>query len=321
MTIGGEYLHRALQQKLVKVLLTKRKKLQFENGTLIPTIPDLELGAREVVQDQISEHGEAALMSNEASDIPLVEISASENNYRVVKAMAAFSISYDEEATATMALKNGITYDVRGLKQATATRVIGERLNNFAAYGSPNLGATGLVNDSNVTLIDSSFDPYDASSTAENIADFILEELTAIASSTNNVEDPTDLIVSTDFWGLCRRKRIEWTGVSVLDFIKERVNDSEVPNGIQNIYPRPELLSASLEGNGVQSTGTNKDRFILYPRSEETVERHNRLTEMLPFDFTEVRNGRRIYPMQGCSTETIIKYPGAFRYVDSPKKS
>ncbi|MEM9214069.1 MAG: major capsid family protein [Cyanobacteria bacterium P01_F01_bin.150] len=321
MTIGGEYLHRALQQKLPKVLMAKRKKLLFENGVLIPTDPSLVPGAREVVQDQISEHGEAALMSTDASDIPLVEITASENNYRVAKAMAGFSISYDEEQAAAIAATNGVTYNVRNTKQTTAARVIGERLNDFAAYGSTNLNVTGLVNDGNVTLTDSSFDPYDANSSAEDIADFILEELTAIATATNNVEDPTDLIVDTEFWGLIRRRTMKDSATPVLDFIKARLEESEVPNGIQNIYPRPELLSTNLEAKGVQSAGTNKSRFVLYARDEELVCRYNRITEMLPFEFTEVRNGRRLYLMQGCSTETIVKYPGSMRYVDAPKKS
>lgn len=321
MSVGGEYLHRSLQQKLPKVLMQRRKKLLFENGVLIPTHTDLKPGAKEVVQDQIEEYGEAKLMSSEASDIPLVEITASENNYRVFKAMAGFGYSYDEEAAAAMARANNVRYDVRTIKMTTAARVIAERLNNLAAYGSTAVGVTGLVNNANVTLTDSSFDPYDANSTAEDIADFILEEVTEIAVASNNVEDPTDLLVSTRFWGLCRRLTMKDSAVTVLDFIRERLEDSDVPNGIKNIYPRPELLSEKLEAAGVQSSGTNKDRFVLYPRDEVVLERHIRITEMLPFDFTEVRNGRRIYPMRGCSTETIINYPGAIRYVDSPKKA
>lgn len=321
MPIGGAYLHRALQQRLTQVLRRRLRNLHFEDGSLIPTVPDLEPGAREIVQDQVLEYGEAKLTAADADDVPLIEVSTSENTFRVVMAVAGFSISFQEERAMSLAAKNGRNYQIRDTKMSGARRVIAERINKVAAYGDTALNFTGMINDADVTLTNSSFDPFASTTTAQDLADFVLEELENVATDSNNVEFPTDLLTSTEFMFLLKRRQMPDSGIPVLDYIIDVQNERNNPSGIKRLRGLQELRSANLEASGVQSSGTNKDRFVLYPLDPEVLERHNEITQLMPEDYVQVKGTRKLYPMFGCTSQSILNFPGAFRYVDHAKKA
>lgn len=317
-TVGGSYLYRSLQQALPGVLKKRYRKLMFEDGSVVPTMPDLQVGARELIRDRISEYGEAAILGADAGDIPVVEVSVDEDSYRVVMIVGSFSFSFSDEMAAQQATRNGVSYNVRTARMEAASRVIAEKVNAFAAFGDSKLSITGFVNNANVTLNNSSFDPYASTTTADDLADFILEEMESIATSTNNVEFPTDLLVPVAFYYKLTRTRIPDTSMNVLQYIMNVQGDRSVA-AIQRIRALPELASATLEANGVQATSTNKDRFILYPLDDSVVSRHNKPTGMVPEDYVH-RKGLIInYPMYQLTSQTMIEFPGALRYTDVTK--
>ncbi|NEZ65526.1 DUF2184 domain-containing protein [Leptolyngbyaceae cyanobacterium CCMR0082] len=326
MPTGGTFLYRSLQQRLAKVIGRRLKTLHFHNGDLIPNFADLTPGVRTVIQEEVLDYGEAGLMAPEAADIPLVAVEAQDAEYRVVYPMAGFSYSFQESLTQQAAESDPyITrINTRRSKMQGARRVIEERCNDVAAYGESGLGFTGLLNNANVTLNDSTFDPFDAASTPDQIIEWFLNEVGGVAVDTNNVEHPTVALVSTELDNLFDRKRLPDAPETIKSFIlrTQRERSQRVPGGIQDIIGIQECRSSRLEAKGVHSAGNNKDRIALYDMDPENLERHIMpgLMDMFPEDWVETRGGRKIYPMYSCVSETIIPFPGAIRYLDHPKK-
>ncbi len=97
MTTGGNLLYRALEQNMPGVLSRRYRDLPFENGKVVPTKPDLKPGAAEVVRDTIDEVGDADIISDGAFDIPIVDVSAGEDRYKVFMFASAFSYTFAQE--------------------------------------------------------------------------------------------------------------------------------------------------------------------------------------------------------------------------------
>lgn len=318
MPTGGNYLYRALEQKLPEVLERRLRVLPAEE--MIPTTFDLDAGAYEVVQDQVETFGEAQLMSGDADAIPLVETKVSENRYRAYMAVSGVPYGLQEEAQAALASRNGISYNIRETKINAAFRVIDERLNNVAMYGA--MGSTGLVNNASVTATDSSFDPFNASTSAADLADFFLEEVGNVIETSNTVEYPSVAGVSVQlFTRLDRLTMGDSADTTVLDFILRQSNERRRRVKLEDIIPLPELGAAKLEANGVLAGGTDKDRIVIYPRDPEVLSRHAKSPELAPEDYARVVGMRKVYPVYGCGSATILNYPGAFRYVDHAKSA
>lgn len=327
MPTGGSRLYRTLQQRLNRVLRRRLRTLHFHNGDLVPNFADLRPGIRTIIQEQVLEYGEAGLMAPEAADIPLTAVEASENEYRVVYPMAGFSYSYQETLTQQASESDPYTSRVntRRSKMEGARRVIEERCNDVAAFGESGLGFTGLMNNVSVTLNDSSFDPFDAATTADEIIEWFLDEVGDVAVDTNNVEHPTVALVSTELDVLLDRFRIPDANETIKSFIlrTQRERSQRVPGGIQDIIGVQECRSSKLEAKGVHAGGNNKDRVVLYDLDPENLERHIMpgLMDMFPEEWVETRGGRKIYPMYSCVSETIINFPGSIRYLDHAKKA
>lgn len=327
MPTGGTALYRSLQQKLAKLVTRRLRTLHFHNGDLIPNRAELTPGVRTLIQEEVLDYGTAGLMAPEAADIPLVAVEAQEAEYRVVYPMAGFSYSLQEQMTqqAAESTPYETRINTRRSKMSGARRVIEERCNDVAAFGEATLGFTGLLNNANVTLNNSSFDPWDAGTTALAIVEWFLDDVGQVAVSTNNVEHPSVALVSTEFDVLLDRTVLPNTNETIKSFIlkTQRERSQRVPGGIQDIIGLQECRSSTLEAKGVHAGGNDKDRIVLYDMDPENLERYIMpgLIDMFPEDWVETRGGKKIYPMYSCVSETVIPFPGAIRYLDHAKKA
>lgn len=325
MPTGGVSLYRQLQQRLPKVLKRRLRTVHFHNGDLIPNFTDLQPGMRTLIQEQVLEFGEAKLMAPEAQDIPLVEVQASESEYRVVMPVAGFSVSFAETLAQQAMATNSYSTQIesRRTKMDGARRVIEERCNSFAAFGDLGLGITGMLNNADVVLNNSSFDPFSSSTTADDLVDWFLGEVGDIVADTNNVEHPSLACVSTELSNLMERRRMPDSSDTVKSFIlrTQKERSQRVPGGITDIIGLQECRSSNLEKNGVQASNTNKDRIVLYSIDPENLERHimSGLINMFPEDWVVNRGTRKVYPMYSCVSQTMINFPGSMRYLDHAK--
>ncbi len=309
MATGGTYLSRKLEQLLPNVKTKRYRQLKFENGSVVPTMADLEAGAAEVVSTTMDEVGTADIVAGDAFDIPIVDISANEDRYKIFMIAAAFSYTFDEERRAE---KGNLTITDR--KMMVARRSIAERHNRIAAYGDTRVNVTGFLNNSKVGLNNSSFNPNTA--TADEIAEFFVDEIKAVHTGSNNVEMPTTALVSSGMYFTLVKKRVPDSSMTLLQYIQKALSENDIEFSIRKIE---ECDSAKLEAAGVQASGTNKDRMVLYPLDPEVVERHIELVQLMPADWQYIKDGRKIYPLFSCTTPTIWNYPGAGRYIDHVK--
>lgn len=302
-TNAGAFLSRQLEQRLPKVLERRYRDLPFENGSLIPTMSDLQPGAASLIQEQIDSVGDAAMVSDEAFDIPLADIKAEENEFKIIAIYSGFHWTFRQLQAAE---KGG--RPLQDLKMFAAKRAISEKMNKIAAFGEAKYGLTGMVNHPDVPLNNSSFNPNTA--TADDLIGFFLDETISIVDSTEATEAPNIALVSIKMHNALIKKRIPDTNMNVKSYILD--NSSY----LTDIRPIVELASPYLEKNGVQAGGTNKDRMILYPLNEETLERHIEQIKPMPQEY---RNGRYIVPMYACTSPVLINFPKAMRYVDFVK--
>lgn len=311
MATGGSFLYRALEQKMPEVLKRRYRDLIFENGRVVPTMADLEPGAAEIVRDTLDEVGNADILGDGAFDIPIVDVSGSEDRYKIWMIASAFSFTFQQERALDFA---GNKAQIEDRKQMLAKRSIAERHHRIAAYGDSRLGATGFLNNSSVVQNNSSFDPNTA--TPDDLAEFFVDELKAAHTASNNVEMPMDVLVSTGLYFKLVKSRMPDSSTSVLNYIEQALSDSDVKFSITKCQ---ECDSAKLEAANVQPGGTNKDMVAFYTKDPIVVERHIEQIKLMPFEWVTIRDGRRIFPMFSCTTSTIINYPSAFRYTKVPQ--
>jgi hypothetical protein len=326
MPTAGIYQFRDLQKKLTNVLRTRRRVQPFWGGEIVPTATDLQPGVRELVQAEVREFGEAQLNALESDDVPLVEITATETTYRVCMPVAGYSVTWAEEMAQNVARGNGVQYNARDVKMQAVVRAIEEKAAKVTAVGSTQLGFTGFLNNPGVTPINSSFDPFNAASTPDQIADWLLSFVGDVLINSNNVEYPDTMLVSIPLWELLARKRMTDGTTSILKYFvdnQQARSASRTGQRLGAIMPLVECSAAYLEANGVESGGTNKDRIVLYPNDPEVVEKHimSGAIAMLPEDWTISKGARRIYPAYTFMSEVMINFPGAFSYIKHAKEA
>jgi hypothetical protein len=299
---AGVHLKRFLEQRLPAVLEKRYRNLNFENGSIIPTIPDLQAGAATLVQEQMEVVGEAAIGADEAFDIPLSDIGAEEVSYKIIAVFSGFHFTFRQMQAAD---RSGVPLSDK--KAFAARRAIAEKMNQIAAFGTSKYDLTGFLNNVDVPVNNSSFNPYAA--TGDELAEWIIDECIAIEDSTELTEMPNTLLVTPLLHGEMVKKRMSDSDTTVEQFVLKST-------GLASIRKLTELKSATLEANGVQAASTNKDRMVLYPLDSEILERHIEPTAPMPQEY---RGGKYITPMYACTSPVIWNFPKAGRYIDYPK--
>lgn len=313
----GLYLYRDLEQRLPQFLMPRRREMPFEAGAIVPTFADLQPGSYEVVKTIISDIGDAKIIGEGAFDFPLVDASASEDRYRVLMCAAGFTVSLFSERHEAFAENKGMLrarqYDV---KLQTCIRAIQEKRNRIAAYGDVSVGATGLLNNPNVTVDNNSFNPYAARTTPTEMADFFISLVKDFHANSNNVFYPTTALISSNLYFRMISLVMPATSITVKDHVAKALSDEDIKFTFRKVK---ECESAFLEAAGVQAPATNKDRICLYTLDPEVVERHIENIQLAPPKYLQVQGLNVLYPMFGCTTPTIVNYSNALQYIDISK--
>jgi hypothetical protein len=295
--------------------------MTFHNGIDIPTTFDLEPGAQTVSSQMIETSGEATLLGVRSNDIPLVKVKMSKGSASVVMAAAGYSIDFQSERAYNFSGKAGLVNE----KHVNKTRrAIDEKLHYFAAYGDQNLGVTGLLNKTGVTATTSTFDVNSAS--YANAIDFCMALVTDLSLDTRGVfgTSLTVLCGAKTFHKLARITDPQNADRSVLQAVYSRLQ--AMGRGYESVRfePRWELDSAMLENTrfGVMSSGTNRDRWVVYAKSPEVCSRQMEasIAQLFPREYVRTdENGAIVYPMFSVASETQISTLNAIKYIDAPR--
>lgn len=311
------FLHGHLTQMMPKILEPRNEDLKFENGYLIPTVADLMPGAREVAYERYSDWGDASIFGDGATNIPVVEIQLDEDRYPTFAIGSGFPVSFQEERAmeSMTGFMRRTSLDRFAARMSATRKVISQRINRLIAYGRPQLGFQGFVNNALISPTVVTTGPGSAAGSSSlgqasysQLCEFFVDQIESITDNFASRE-PTQMLISST---LHRRLRVQSTNgdQSVRSFLRE-----EFPN--LDIEKVREVGNASLVQNGVTSVG-DRDRIILYPKTQEVVHRHMEasIAELLPEDYIRIDGMRRIYPMASFVTPAIIDYPLDVRYVD-----
>lgn len=310
------HLYDDLTQRLPKVLEPEYEQLVFENGTLIPTETDLIPGAREIAYESFTEFGDADFIEDAAVNFPVVNISVEEDRYPIYMVGAGFPMSLqDERAYQNAGRLSATTMLDRFQRRMQAARnAIAQRVNRLMAAGRGSLNFPGLINNPNVTVESTTFNPY--TSTYVQFVDYMVS---VIESLTDNLvsREPTTLVVPTDF-----RTRL-------LSVMNENGTRS-VYSYMREIYPQldirkqKEASDAFLTQQNVSHTAGH-DRLLIYPNDGQVLHRHieSAIAQLAPPDYIRVDSEslRKLYPMFSCVTPPIVDYPNDMKYISIPKKA
>ena len=311
------FLDEQLELVLSRVIAQEYPALRYENGDLIPTTADLDLGMSRISQRVLSQVGQAILWSGEGMQIPSTDVSVSERDYPIRAVAAGYSLSEKEIAEADRARRNGDIDIPLGQRKAQASaRAIAEKIDKITAYGEPGQGFPGFLSDPGVEEDDDSFDFYNTSNTPqaqqEAIFDFFQEKIGKILGKVERLYQPSHILLPLDIFN---RLNVPTTDANqILMNVLER---QLAPYGINTITWDTRLNAQALNDNGVRGNA-DKDRIVIYARDPEVLERH---TGILQQAERERSNMQEFVPYYQVLSPPQFHFPECALYVDVPKKS
>jgi hypothetical protein len=304
------FLTRYLEQKLDYALRQRFPRLYFDNGDYCPQVGDISVGAETITVETVRHYGQASIMTGSAQDIPMSEVTVGKDVYRVAHIFGGCSYSDPELRASEMASKNGqLVTSFKDERLTGMRRMIDVKSHQLCAYGSLKHEMYGILNHPEVPLSNTStYKLYAGNATSRNIIDFIANEYYTGWTSTNYVEMPNALYLSPSLYKLLNTTfRSDNVGDTLMDSLKK------VLPSLSIVVPMSELANAELEANGVQSSGTAKDRLVFLNLASYNVVRHFAPMRIMP----PAQEGMKynIYAYKSVSS-VQFDYPRTARYVD-----
>jgi len=317
MTTGGLLLQQQLQQFLPGIVRRRFSALPIYSGQAFPVFPDLESGAAEIVRERLTEAGDAELLGDGATDIPIVELSMTRDILPVQVYASAYSYTFREFQAFE---KAGNAASITALKPMTAMRAIAERVDRYGAFGLPALGVTGFLNDPAVTAVNDTSTAL-WSLTPDQLRRYIMDYAAQVAESSNGVFDKVNVWVSQPIYSLLVNTRMTDSSQSVMASILGE------PEGYVNAIRWMTYLSSSRMVGGQ----AGKDRIVFAPAEPplpeavdvsmltgfaETAEMHVEPLQLVPEQYWETRKMKIIVPQYMAVGPGTILQPDGFLYVD-----
>lgn len=310
------FLQRYLEYRLPGIFERKHRELVFDNGMYLPQTGDLPPGANDIVSELEDARGEAAIIADDTDDIPLVDVKISEDKNPVVRIADGFKYSDREIEAALYAASNGqrIT-NLRERRMINAVRAINIKSHLLGAYGDAAHGVSGILNNPNVPVVNSSTNLYDPATTPDQILAFFSDRFSAIRTSTYLTAAPNVVLVPDK---LHTRLITAYRNTASDSSIKQLILTALSSLGLRDIRPINEASSAELERFGVHAPETNKDRLVFYNLGPDGFMR-----KFTPYRQTEPERRALAYYvfLVKYVSSVINEYPEESLYVDIPKAS
>jgi hypothetical protein len=319
--------HDELSKSLQKEIMVPRPNLRFGNGTFIPTDASLEKGVKTVYASTLEAVGDADFVAGDAEDIPLVNVTEGRDDYPTFLIAAGYKVSLADTWAETY---SGRLQRHESRKLANLARVIDEKMDRFARYGSTKVGATGLYNNANVTPETWATSPYLTTTTNADIEKWFLDSVEAMDSAADGAyadgvfEDGTTVGSEGDMLGVVcvvpkpllyelHRRKHPQTERSLYTTL------TEDGSPILDIKGTNAGKARNLQAQGGIGNGT-LDRMIMYQANQQYLERLYSPSELAPPDWVGVKGMTKTFPMYASTTPVMIHHPATLRYIDFPRK-
>lgn len=308
--MAGNYLSRQLEQTLPKVYAKKYPQYWAEEGMYIPATPDLEKGARTIVEHTVKEAGEALVFSDQTDDIPIVNTSMEESSFNNAVIIAGIQWSILElqaAAKAGVALKEN--------RLAALDRAMRAKIHQMVLFGDARRSFKGFFTDSNIDVVSSSFDADASGVTAQDHINFIGDLLMSVPAASNLTAGIDTIMLPLKYHNILAKTPMPNTTVSVLKYIMDTYGPASGGTLKRIVYVN-EVQAAQLEAGDVLPSGTNKDMIVMLPFNPDAIERKYFATEYLAPQ--QIGLNYRLIAYCGTS-EIITHYPKEIKLITLPK--
>lgn len=308
-----QYLKQELTKSRAEIYQAKRGALWAYNGQFIPTQATLVPGEKSIEIYTQDFSGQSKRYNGISNDIPTVNISMSSKSYRVADWVVGAEWNIYQLQQHQLAQSAGL----RNLGGFISERVnamarsISEAINKAVIFGQSDF--KGFLSNSDVTTQVEATAPYTLSTfdlysyLAGVSADFVTESKLSPNQLTLAVPD-----------ALYRKLTLVTIVGGIATSAYQLLTDSTFGASFGQIVKISELTFSELEANGVQAVGTNRDRFVVYYNSPETLLRETypvKMTEPLP---TPDGLHFAVSAYQG-STEVQVREPLYIKYFSIAK--
>jgi hypothetical protein len=292
----------ARQLEHVKARTYDVKYPALQARRFLPVSNEVPTGAESITYRQWDQYGMAKVVANAADDLPLVDVVAREFTSRIKSLGDAYQYSIQDLRAAAQA---GQPLDV--MRAQAARRAIEAAIDEIAAFGLPEAGMPGFLNNANVPIIGPDTGGWAAAIAADAVegAKDVLNDLNKLVNSiitaTKNVHQPDTLLLDTASFALLASTPV---GDS-LDRTILRVFLDTNPF-IRNVDQWHKLDEADAAGTG--------PRIVAYARNPEVMELE------IPQEFEQfppqARNLAFLIPCHARVGGVVIRYPLAIAYMD-----
>jgi hypothetical protein len=228
----------------------------------VPVAGDVDPGAESVTYQQFDKVGRAKIISNNAKDIPRVDVNGVEFNRPVREVADAYGWTIKEVRSAAMAGRSLTT-----MRASAARRAIEQVIDDVAAVGAPDFGiATGFTNDADVPQqVAPGLWP---AATPDQILADVGDAIARISAATEDTEEPNTVIVPPDRWAL------------ISTTPRSATSDTTILEFILRAFPQ---ITAVEKWNRLQTAGAGATRrMVVYDRSAD------KLQQDIPSEFEQL---------------------------------
>lgn len=263
--------------ELVETELVEREQrlVPFADGSITPMLPGLSAGIKKVVTQFANKIGKAIPYDGKATAIPMANVFVEDGDVPVRCYIAGWETSVFELDAMAAASANGQPFgsNLESVLSETATMMIDEAIHLSGAFGESDIGTTGFINDPGIPLNDTSFDPYNPTTTAEEIKSFVVDAYGAIRNNTKLRYMPNIMLCTEDFRLELIERNISGTNTSIMAQLRDDLN-------IAAVIALNELSAEDLQEYA--GTAGTKERFMFYNLNDYLIRRRISAMGTLP---------------------------------------
>lgn len=250
-------------------------------------------------------------IGSSADDLPNVGLSANKSSVPIGYAGNMFDYSLDE-----LRKSQQLRMPVDVLKARATFRGAKEHMQRVAYFGDASRKMTGLFNNPNLALTNSTLDWFSPTTTGDEIVADMNKPLVSVWINSAQTHLPNVLILDSKRFALISERRMG-TGSdnayqTILEYFKRNNLYTSITGRDLAVFPRLQLTAAQLAANGV-SNG-NKDRMMTYELNEDNLG----LVNPIPWRTTapQMRGLNIEVPCEYKISGTEFRYPFSGAYVD-----
>lgn len=301
---------RRLEQNIGRVFETFAPPLTFDQDCV--TEYDLDPGAENVVYTAVDGTGEARIIGGATKDVRFSSVQAQEVKLKTARIASGFDYTVKELDNMMLAAKNGVAFDIKDGRIKKAIRSLDELSENLGYYGSNEHEMYGLLNNPDVTLVDSAFKPYLTARTANELYAWFIEIYFAVLEQTLDSFQPNVCRMSRKLLQRLSSVRDSESNTTALGLIYEYFNNPANASSRVAFDVRNALSTSWLQRAGVIPSNEDDEILLFYHLSPDTVVRKINTIKSIPlqqegFSFT----GRLYYDV----SSVMMPYTKAVNFV------